>query len=97
MKHGIFCVSSDDEPEALRKQSFFDGSILTSSNSLVVDRSVSVNGDKSALREETFCFEYDCFGDEEDAADMIGRFDTDKQDQFLSKYFYSGRKTNRPE
>ncbi|KAM9527941.1 double-strand-break repair protein rad21-like protein 1 isoform 1-T1 [Guaruba guarouba] len=61
----------DDEPEALRKQSFFDGSILTSSNTLVVDRSVSVNGDQSALREETFCFEYDCFGDEEDAADMI--------------------------
>ncbi|XP_010019014.1 PREDICTED: double-strand-break repair protein rad21-like protein 1 [Nestor notabilis] len=61
----------DDEPEALRKQSFFDGSILTSSNSLVVDHSVSVNGDKSALCEETFCFEHDCFGDEEDAVDMI--------------------------
>ncbi|XP_061217463.1 double-strand-break repair protein rad21-like protein 1 [Neopsephotus bourkii] len=61
----------DDKPDALRKQSFFDGSILTSSNSVVVDRSVSVNRDMSALREETFCFEYDCFGDEEDAADMI--------------------------
>ncbi|KAM4650103.1 double-strand-break repair protein rad21-like protein 1 [Amazona ochrocephala] len=61
----------DDEPEALRKQSFFDGSILTSSNSLVVDRTVSANRDQSALREETFCFEYDGFGDEEDAADMI--------------------------
>ncbi|XP_057272548.1 double-strand-break repair protein rad21-like protein 1 isoform X2 [Pezoporus wallicus] len=59
----------DGKPEALRKQSFFDGSILTSSNSLVVDCSMSVKG--SALREETFCFEYDCFGDEEDAADMI--------------------------
>ncbi|NXD66605.1 RD21L protein, partial [Eolophus roseicapillus] len=61
----------NDEPEALRKQSFFDGSILMSSNSLMVDRSVSVNGDKSALREETFWFEGDCFGDEQDAADMI--------------------------
>ncbi|NWS44818.1 RD21L protein, partial [Probosciger aterrimus] len=61
----------NDEPEALRKQSFFDGSILMSSNSVMVDRSVSVSGDKSALREETFWFEADCFGDEEDAADMI--------------------------
>ncbi|NXK83643.1 RD21L protein, partial [Amazona guildingii] len=61
----------NDEPEALRKQSFFDGSILTSSNSLVVNRTVSANGAQSALREETFCFEYDGFGDEEDAADMI--------------------------
>ncbi|KAM9648270.1 double-strand-break repair protein rad21-like protein 1 [Morphnus guianensis] len=62
----------DEEPDALRKQSFFDGSILTSSNSLMADHnSASVNGDKSALREDTYCFEHDCFGDEEDAADMI--------------------------
>ncbi|XP_010568057.1 PREDICTED: double-strand-break repair protein rad21-like protein 1 [Haliaeetus leucocephalus] len=62
----------DEEPDALRRQSFFDGSILTSSNSLVADHnSASVNGDKSALREDTYCFEHDCFGDEEDAADMI--------------------------
>ncbi|XP_074898356.1 double-strand-break repair protein rad21-like protein 1 [Buteo buteo] len=62
----------DEEPDALRKQSFLDGSILTSSNSLVADHnSASVNGDKSALREDTYCFEHDCFGDEEDAADMI--------------------------
>ncbi|XP_075373073.1 double-strand-break repair protein rad21-like protein 1 [Mycteria americana] len=62
----------DEEPDALRKRSFFDGSILTSSNSLVADHnSASVNGDKSALHEDTYCFENDCFGDEEDAADMI--------------------------
>ncbi|NWZ56835.1 RD21L protein, partial [Haliaeetus albicilla] len=62
----------NEEPDALRRQSFFDGSILTSSNSLVADHnSASVNGDKSALREDTYCFEHDCFGDEEDAADMI--------------------------
>ncbi|GAB0197380.1 double-strand-break repair protein rad21-like protein 1 [Grus japonensis] len=62
----------DEEPDALRKQSFFDGRILTSSNSLVADHnSVSMNGDKSVLHEDTYCFEHDCFGDEEDAADMI--------------------------
>ncbi|KAM9284936.1 double-strand-break repair protein rad21-like protein 1 [Morus bassanus] len=62
----------DEEPDALRKQSFFDSSILMSSNSLVADHnSASVNGDKSALREDTCRFEHDCFGDEEDAADMI--------------------------
>ncbi|NXJ33224.1 RD21L protein, partial [Ciconia maguari] len=62
----------NEEPDALRKRSFFDGSILTSSNSLVADHnSASVNGDKSALHEDTYCFENDCFGDEEDAADMI--------------------------
>ncbi|KAM6052903.1 LOW QUALITY PROTEIN: double-strand-break repair protein rad21-like protein 1 [Theristicus caerulescens] len=62
----------DEEPDALRKQSLFDGSILTSSNSLVADRnSAGTSGDKAALREDTYCFEHDCFGDEEDAADMI--------------------------
>ncbi|KAM9260348.1 double-strand-break repair protein rad21-like protein 1 [Cariama cristata] len=62
----------DEEPDALRKQSFFGSSILTSSNSLVADHnSASRNGDKSALHEDTYCFEHDCFGDEEDAADMI--------------------------
>ncbi|XP_009491098.1 double-strand-break repair protein rad21-like protein 1 [Pelecanus crispus] len=62
----------DEEPDALRKQSFFDGSIFPSSNSLVADHnSASVNGDKSALHEDSYCFEHDCFGDEEDAADMI--------------------------
>nr|XP_010311755.1 PREDICTED: double-strand-break repair protein rad21-like protein 1 [Balearica regulorum gibbericeps] len=62
----------DEEPDALRKQSFFDGRILTSSNSLVADHnSASMNGDKSVLHDDTYCFEHDCFGDEEDAADMI--------------------------
>ncbi|NXL52079.1 RD21L protein, partial [Podilymbus podiceps] len=62
----------NEEPEALRTQSCFDGSIVTSSNSLVADRnSASGNGDKAALQGDTYCFERDCFGDEEDAADMI--------------------------
>ncbi|XP_050763473.1 double-strand-break repair protein rad21-like protein 1 [Gymnogyps californianus] len=62
----------DEEPDALRKQSCFDGSILMSSNSLVADHnSASMKGDKSALHEDTYCLEHDCFGDEEDAADMI--------------------------
>ncbi|KFP12406.1 Double-strand-break repair protein rad21-like 1, partial [Egretta garzetta] len=62
----------DEEPNALRKQSLCDGSILTSSHSLVADHnSVSVNGEQPALHEDTYCFEQDCFGDEEDAVDMI--------------------------
>ncbi|XP_005499605.2 double-strand-break repair protein rad21-like protein 1 [Columba livia] len=61
----------DEEPDALRKQSF-DGSTLTSSNSLRADcNSASVSGDKPALHEDTYCFEHDWFGDEGDAADMI--------------------------
>lgn len=73
MKRQQFCVYPDEEPETLRKQSF-DNSILTSSNSLGVDHnSASVSGDKSALHEDTYCFEHDWFGDEKDAADMIGR------------------------
>ncbi|XP_074965172.1 double-strand-break repair protein rad21-like protein 1 [Phalacrocorax aristotelis] len=62
----------DEEPDALRKQSFFDSSILMSSNSLVADHnSASATGGNSALHEDACCFEHDCFGDEEDAADMI--------------------------
>ncbi|NXE29482.1 RD21L protein, partial [Ardeotis kori] len=62
---------SNEEPDAGRKQSF-DSSTLTSSNCLVAEHnSASVPGDKSALREDTCCFEDDCFGDEEGAADMI--------------------------
>lgn len=73
MKHQKFCVYPDEEPDALRKQSF-DGSTLTSSNSLRADcNSASVSGDKPALHEDTYCFEHDWFGDEGDAADMIGR------------------------
>ncbi|NXQ90124.1 RD21L protein, partial [Nyctibius grandis] len=66
----LLCDRNFDEgPYALRKQSF-DGSFLRSSNSLVVDHN-SVSGDKSVMQEDTYCFERDCFGDEEDAADMI--------------------------
>ncbi|KFQ20321.1 Double-strand-break repair protein rad21-like 1, partial [Mesitornis unicolor] len=62
----------DEESEALRKQSLFDSSFLTSSNNLVADpNSGTVNGDKSMLLEDTYSFEHDCFGDEEEAADMI--------------------------
>ncbi|NWQ59881.1 RD21L protein, partial [Neopipo cinnamomea] len=61
-----------EEADALRRQSFFEGSFLTSSNSLVADHnSVSASGDKSVLHEDVFCFQHDRFGDEEDAADMI--------------------------
>ncbi|NXM69655.1 RD21L protein, partial [Serilophus lunatus] len=62
----------NEEADALRRQSFFEGSILTSTNSLVADpNSASASGDKSVLHEDVFCFQHDCFGDEEDAADMI--------------------------
>ncbi|NXL78122.1 RD21L protein, partial [Leptocoma aspasia] len=62
----------NEEAEALRRQSFFEGSVLTSSNSLVADpNSASTSGDKSVLHEDVYCFQDDHFGDEEDAADMI--------------------------
>ncbi|NXL63468.1 RD21L protein, partial [Chordeiles acutipennis] len=62
----------NEEPDALRRQSCSDVSILTSSNSLMADHnSASVNGEKSAPQADSYCFENDCFGDEEDAADMI--------------------------
>ncbi|NXO67251.1 RD21L protein, partial [Phainopepla nitens] len=61
-----------EEADALRRQSFFEGSVLTSSNSLVADpNSASTSGDKSVLHEDVYCFQDDRFGDEEDAADMI--------------------------
>nr|XP_013808677.1 PREDICTED: double-strand-break repair protein rad21-like protein 1 [Apteryx mantelli mantelli] len=61
-----------EEPDTLRQHSFFDGSILMSSNSVIADHtSASLNGDKSAPCEDTYCFEHDCFGDEETAGDMI--------------------------
>ncbi|NXK32914.1 RD21L protein, partial [Piprites chloris] len=67
------CVRNfEEEADALRRQSFFEGSFLTSSNSLVADHnSASASGDKSVLHEDVFCFQHDRFGDEEDAADMI--------------------------
>ncbi|NXR68032.1 RD21L protein, partial [Rhadina sibilatrix] len=62
----------NEEADALRRQSFFEGSVLTSSNSLVADpNSASTSGDKSVLHEDVYCFQDDHFGDEEDAADMI--------------------------
>ncbi|XP_005524991.1 PREDICTED: double-strand-break repair protein rad21-like protein 1 [Pseudopodoces humilis] len=62
----------DEEADALRRQSFFEGSVLTSSNSLVADpNSASTSGDKSVLHEDVYCFQDDRFGDEDDAADMI--------------------------
>uniref|UniRef100_A0A8C3QTG1 RAD21 cohesin complex component like 1 n=1 Tax=Cyanoderma ruficeps TaxID=181631 RepID=A0A8C3QTG1_9PASS len=65
---------SNEEADALRRQSFFEGSVLTSSNSLVADpNSASTSGDKSVLHEDVYCFQDDHFGDEDDAADMIGR------------------------
>ncbi|NWS70940.1 RD21L protein, partial [Crotophaga sulcirostris] len=62
----------NEEPDTLRKQSFFDGGIFTSSNSLVADQnSASMNGDKATPHDNTYCLEHDGFGDEENAADMI--------------------------
>ncbi|NWV33284.1 RD21L protein, partial [Grantiella picta] len=62
----------DEEAAALRRQSFFEGSGLTSSNSLVADPNLaSTSGDKSVLHEDVYCFQNDHFGDEDDAADMI--------------------------
>ncbi|NXQ50371.1 RD21L protein, partial [Catharus fuscescens] len=62
----------DEEADALRRQSFFEGSILTSSNSLVADpNSASTSEDKSVVQEDVYCFQNDHFGDEEDAVDMI--------------------------
>ncbi|KAM4891245.1 double-strand-break repair protein rad21-like protein 1 [Sylvia borin] len=62
----------DEEADALRRQSFFEGSVLTSSNSLVADpNSASTSRDKSVLHEDVYCFQDDHFGDEDDAADMI--------------------------
>ncbi|KAM6248341.1 double-strand-break repair protein rad21-like protein 1 [Porphyrio hochstetteri] len=62
----------DEELDVLRKQSCFDGRTLRSSNSLAADHnSASPSGNKSVLQEDAYCFEHDCFGDEEDAADMI--------------------------
>ncbi|NXG16909.1 RD21L protein, partial [Grallaria varia] len=62
----------NEEADALRRQSFFEGSFPMSSNSLVAEHnSASAGGDKSVLQEDVFCFQNDGFGDEEDAADMI--------------------------
>ncbi|KFP69881.1 Double-strand-break repair protein rad21-like 1, partial [Acanthisitta chloris] len=69
----LLCDSNfDEEAEALRRQSFFEGTFLTSSNSLVAEHnSLSTSGDKSVLQEDTYFFKHDSFGDEENAADMI--------------------------
>ncbi|NXO29619.1 RD21L protein, partial [Cisticola juncidis] len=62
----------NEEADALRKQNFFEGSVLTSSNTLVANpNSASTSGDKSVLHEDVYCFQNDQFGDEDDAADMI--------------------------
>ncbi|XP_071428992.1 double-strand-break repair protein rad21-like protein 1 isoform X2 [Pithys albifrons albifrons] len=69
----LLCDGNFDEAaDALRRQSFFEGSFLMSSNSLVAEHnSASASGDKFVLQEDEFCFQHDCFGDEEDAADRI--------------------------
>ncbi|NXY52728.1 RD21L protein, partial [Callaeas wilsoni] len=62
----------NEEADALRRQSFLEGSVLTSSNSLVANpNSATTSGDKSVLHQDVYCFQNDHFGDEEDAADMI--------------------------
>ncbi|NXG45949.1 RD21L protein, partial [Psilopogon haemacephalus] len=70
----------NEEPEALRKKSFLDCSTLTSSNSLAAAYcSLSVDGDRTVLQEDTFGLQQDGFGDEEDAADMIELLLRDEQ------------------
>ncbi|NXD41109.1 RD21L protein, partial [Copsychus sechellarum] len=62
----------NEEAAALRRQSFFEGGVLSSSNSLVADpNSGSTSEDKSVLHEDVYSFQNDNFGDEEDAVDMI--------------------------
>ncbi|XP_005057297.1 PREDICTED: double-strand-break repair protein rad21-like protein 1 isoform X1 [Ficedula albicollis] len=62
----------DEEAAALRRQSFLEGSVLSSSNSLVANpNSGSTSEDKSVLHEDVYSFQNDNFGDEEDAVDMI--------------------------
>ncbi|NXC85929.1 RD21L protein, partial [Cercotrichas coryphoeus] len=62
----------NEEAAALRRQSFFEGSVLSSSNSLVANpNSGSTSEDKSVLHEDVYSFQNDNFGDEEDAVDMI--------------------------
>ncbi|KFQ18518.1 Double-strand-break repair protein rad21-like 1, partial [Merops nubicus] len=62
----------DKEPDTLRKSSFLDGSILTSSNNLMGDHNpANMSRDKCELWEDTYCLENDGFGDEDNAVDMI--------------------------
>ncbi|NXP77318.1 RD21L protein, partial [Ramphastos sulfuratus] len=69
----------NEEPEELRKKSFLDCSTLTSSNSLVAAHcSLSLDGDRTVLQEDTFGLQ-DGFGDEENAADMIELLLRDEQ------------------
>ncbi|NXN19766.1 RD21L protein, partial [Indicator maculatus] len=80
----ILCDSNfgerNEEPEALSKKSFLDHSTLTSSYSLVADHcSLNVSGDRTVLQEDTFDLQQDCFGDEENAADMIELLLRDEQ------------------
>ncbi|NXJ83204.1 RD21L protein, partial [Trogon melanurus] len=60
----------NEEADALRKKSFSDSSIATSSNS-PDHNSARASRDKSALQGDTFCLEEDLFGDEEEDVDMI--------------------------
>ncbi|XP_025068015.1 double-strand-break repair protein rad21-like protein 1 [Alligator sinensis] len=61
-----------EETAILRRHSFFDDSILMSTNSLLADHnSSSLTGDKSRLCEDAYIFKLDGFGDEEAAGDMI--------------------------
>ncbi|NXD30123.1 RD21L protein, partial [Spelaeornis formosus] len=62
----------NEEADALRRQSSFEGSVLASNDSLVAHpASASNSRDKSVLHEDVYCFQDDHFGDEEDAVDMI--------------------------
>ncbi|XP_062977248.1 double-strand-break repair protein rad21-like protein 1 [Elgaria multicarinata webbii] len=64
--------SFGEEIEIPRQRSFFSDSLLSSSNSLLVDHSsLNFTGDKTAWDEDTYALKHDGFGDEGVAGDMI--------------------------
>lgn len=64
----MMCIFSGDEPEILRRHSFFDDNMLLNCSGPVAEHSSgSLMGEKSLFYDSR-----DTFGDEGDAGDMIG-------------------------
>lgn len=63
-----WCVFIGDEPEILRRHSFFDDNILMNSSGLVVEHSSGSFAEEKSL----FFDNGDGFGDEGAAGEMIG-------------------------
>lgn len=59
--------------------------------------SASRSGGKSALQEDTYCLEQDCFGDEESAADMIGRVSSHREAELVSLQIFLFLQGNQQE